>query len=230
MTRPKQHWSAERRAAHGARVRAAHAAGRYTGAGEAIRVAHKAGRYAAAPAKIGVATRGRKWTDAQRKAFSESLRANRPVRPAPLTPKKRALATDAFNVRARAVMQRLRARRRLIAEGLPIPEHLQSQRERRITARAFWPTVAAALSRIARAVDASVSRLVVKPIHPLECLWRDHTAIEYVPVLKDPRFVRDMRADPPRNEGIADWTAVHRQRELASLVAAQQADAQGATA
>jgi hypothetical protein len=114
--------------------------------------------------------------------------------------------------------------------------------------RAYWPTVAEAGERLDAMLHRSVdvghglqrgfhglgNIEVTRPIHPLECLWRDHDAIETTTDTDVDDTLR-MAASSYRPTGAvsADWSSIHAHRraaELAALVRAQQADAMGATA
>jgi hypothetical protein len=209
-----------------------HTPERKAAAAAGIRAAWSAGRYANAAAKRKATLIANGTEPMRRVRVSESMRAfrsaNRPVQQAPV---KRALAMDATSVRGRAVMTRLRARRRLIDAGLPVPAHLQSQRAQ----RPFWPTVDAATARIdaqraaaksaafrGRDTDAAHAAILQGPMWE----WYAVGAIAHLAdVTSDPAMVSHAR---PRNEGAATWSQVHGLRhsaELTQLIRAQQADA-----
>jgi hypothetical protein len=113
-------------------------------------------------------------------------------------------------------------------------------------ARAYWPTVEAACERLdamladdaatSRAVGTNgflgTSRIVLKPVHPLECLWSPRPMIETASATDTDvdSTLRTRQYRPERRGGVVTgWESVYAHKhaaELARLVADQRADQQ----
>jgi hypothetical protein len=99
--------------------------------------------------------------------------------------------------------------------------------------RAYWPSVAEAGRRVDAQLAARSGATYrgttdkMPSMDPTRCLWSPEPVV-YVPVLDDPRFVRDLRKDPIQGGGIAGWADVHAVRhtaELARVAAERKQDA-----
>jgi len=179
-----------------------------------------------------------KWSDQRKRAHSARIKALRadPVGPYADAPRKLSEAHKAGKHPGFGERTCMTDEQRRKSARLAQIRYRARQAGKRITqdmylARPCWPSVAEACKRLdamlRRGFHANIE--VATPSQdPTWSLWAT-APVEYVPVLSDPRYVRDLSVDPPVGAPFPEWHSVHAAKhhaaELAKLVAEQAADA-----